>query len=196
MFNKGEKVKIKIPYSLGTSGNCNVWVCEFDEDLYKQGYEELNDELYNITEFNTSEISGSINVKDDGLMFTSIPYEEGWKAYVDDVEAEIVPVANNAMVALNLTRGEHKVVFRYFPKGFAASLIMFFAGIAVFAAIILFEKFYLIKKKKRGLILPIPEFPDNLLDGKIFEKEAAEIKPEKGQSDKKISKSDDQKKKS
>ena len=196
VFNKGEKVKIKIPYSLGTSGNCNVWVCEFDEDLYKQGYEELNDELYNITEFNTSEISGSINVKDDGLMFTSIPYEEGWNAYVDDVEAEIVPVANNAMVALNLTRGEHKVVFRYFPKGFAVSLIMFFAGIAVFAAIILFEKFYLLKKKKRGIILPIPEFPDNLLDGKIFEKEAAEIKPEKGQSDKKISKSDDQKKKS
>ena len=67
-----------------------MWVCEFDEALYKQGYEELNDELYDITDFRTSEITGNIKVKNDGLMFTSIPYEKGWKAYVDDVEAEIV----------------------------------------------------------------------------------------------------------
>ncbi len=176
VFNKGDQIKIKIPYSLGTSGNCNVWVCEFDEALYKQGYEELNDELYDITDFRTSEITGNIKVKNDGLMFTSIPYEKGWKAYVDDVEAEIVPVADNAMVALNLTRGEHKVVFRYFPEGFGIALIMFFGGIAVFAALIIFEKFWLVKKKNRSIVMPIPDFPDKLMRESIRKKENMESK--------------------
>ena len=158
VFSKGEQVKVKIPYGYGTSGNCNVVVCEFNEDVYQKGYETLRDELYNITEFNTSSISGDINVKENGMMFTSIPYEKGWKAYVDGVETEITPLANKALVGVELTKGKHTVTFRYIPDGFVVSVLLFVVGIIIFALLIVFEKYYLLKKKHRNLCLPIDSY--------------------------------------
>lgn len=163
ILNKGDKVKIEIPYAVGSTGNCNVWLCTFNEDVYQKGYKMLNDEMYSITDFNTSEITGTITAKKDGVMYTSIPYEDGWSAYVDGQEVEIKPLANNALVSIDLTKGTHTVTFRYIPKGFIVSVIMFFIGIAVFIAIILFETFYLKRKKNRLLIEPMKSEIDNLV---------------------------------
>lgn len=163
VFNKGDKIKIDIPYALGSSGDCNVWVCSFDEDVYQEGYKLLNDEMYDITDFNTSEITGKITAKTDGTMYTSIPYEEGWSAYIDGEEVEITPIANNALVSIDLSKGEHTVTFKYMPKGFVLSLIMFVIGVIVFVGIILFEKFYMRKKKNRPLILQMHSEMDKLV---------------------------------
>ncbi|MEE0929832.1 MAG: YfhO family protein [Acutalibacteraceae bacterium] len=163
VYDKGESVKIAIPYSVGTSGTSNVWVCEFNESVYQKGYEKLNDEMYEITEFETSTISGTITAKEDGVMYTSIPYEEGWTAYVDGKEVEITPLANNALVSIDLTKGEHTVTFKYMPKGFAMSFTLFVVGILVFVVLIIFEHFYLKKKKNRSLLLPMNSAIDELV---------------------------------
>lgn len=162
IFNKGDTVKISVPYSQGTSGNCNVWVCEFNEDIYNEGYNLLNDETYEITEFKTSSITGTITAKEDGVMYTSIPYEEGWTAYVDGEEVEITPIANEALISVDLTKGEHTVTFKYVPKGFTVSFIAFILGILVFAGIIVYESFYLKKKKNRTLLMPMTSSIDEL----------------------------------
>ena len=158
VYSKGEQVKVKIPYSYGTSGNCTVVVCEFNDELYQEGYDMWKDELYNITEFKTSEITGTIDVKENGLMFTSIPYEKGWKAFVDGKETEIIPLAENALVGLKLTKGNHTVKFRYIPEGFVLSVCLFLVGIVIFALIILMEKNVLRKKYNRPLCKPIDSY--------------------------------------
>ena len=88
-------------------------------------------------------------------MYTSIPYESGWTAYVDGKKTDITPIANNALVSIDLTAGTHTVEFKYIPKGFIPSVILFTAGILIFAAIIIFENLYLKKKKNRTLLQPI-----------------------------------------
>ncbi len=158
VYSKGEQVRIKIPYARGTSGYCDVVVCEFNEDVYNKGYQTLNDELYDIKEFKTSFISGDIQAKKDGLMFTSIPYEKGWTAYVDGVKTEVIPLANNALVGVELTKGKHTVTFRYVPDGFVLSVVLFFCGSLLFALIILLEKYYVRQKKNRTLCLPIDQY--------------------------------------
>lgn len=163
VYDKGESVKIATPYAIGTAGNCNIWVCKFNESVYQKGYSQLNDEMYKITDFKTSTISGTITAKEDGIMYTSIPYEEGWTAYVDGKEAEITPLANNALVSINLSKGEHTVTFKYMPKGFVLSFTLFVVGIVVFAGLIIFEQFYLKKKKNRTLLLPMKSAIDELV---------------------------------
>ncbi len=155
VFNKGDEITLSIPYNQGTTGNCNIWVCSLDQELFEQGINTLNDEAYNITEFKTSSITGEITAKQDGTMYTSIPYEEGWTAYVDGKEVEINPIANDALVSVDLTAGKHTVTFKYVPKGFTASAIACVFCILIFVALILFETFYLKKKKNLTLLKPL-----------------------------------------
>lgn len=155
VYNKGDEITITVPYAQGTSGNCNVWVCELNQELYEEGISTLNDEGYQITEFNTSTITGEITAKEDGTMYTSIPYEEGWTAYVDGEEVEITPIADNALVTIDLTAGTHTVTFKYSPKGFAACATVCVICILIFAGLIVYESFYLKKKKNRTLLTPL-----------------------------------------
>ena len=112
-------------------------------------------------------------------MYTSIPYEEGWTAYVDGQQVEITPIANNALVSIDLKAGEHTVTFKYSPKGFTVGLILCILGIIAFVAVILFERFYMIKKNNRTLLQPITKADDIIL-----EEPDDDIAPEKPRANK------------
>ena len=62
-----------------------------------------------------------IDVEQDGYFFTSIPYNEGWKMYVNREEKEIEPF-NNAFVGANLNKGNYKIEFKYTTPGFKLGL--------------------------------------------------------------------------
>ncbi|MGX8704092.1 MAG: YfhO family protein, partial [bacterium] len=59
----------------------------------------------------------------DGLLFAAIPYEQGWKAFVDGREAKIVP-AETGFSGLWLSAGEHTVRFVYVCPGFVAGVLI------------------------------------------------------------------------
>ncbi len=47
------------------------------------------------------------------VLFTSFPYEEGWKAFVDGKEQEIVPLLEGGFIGLMLEPGEHEIELRF-----------------------------------------------------------------------------------
>ncbi|MEE1077134.1 MAG: YfhO family protein [Acutalibacteraceae bacterium] len=155
VFNKGDLITVSVPYAQGTSGNCNMWVCELNQELYEKGINTLKDEGYEISEFEASSITGKITANQDGTMYTSIPYESGWKAYVDGEEVEITPIADNALVTIDLKAGTHNVTFKYSPKGFAGCATVCVVCLLMFVALIVYESFYLKKKKNRTLLTPL-----------------------------------------
>ena len=53
----------------------------------------------------------------------SIPYEDGWTAFVDGKKTEIIKIGK-AMCGLNLEAGNHEVRFEYFPEGLLPGLII------------------------------------------------------------------------
>ena len=102
-------------------------------------------------------MSGTINVKKDGLFYTSIPYEEGWKAVVDGNEVTITPVGGS-LLAFPLKAGEHKIELTYVPNGFVPGLIITLLCAALFAGMCVL--IYIQKKK----IIPEPIFESQLWD--------------------------------
>ncbi|MBQ7099945.1 MAG: YfhO family protein, partial [Oscillospiraceae bacterium] len=54
----------------------------------------------------------------EGLLYTSIPQDGGWHAFVDGQEVEPVLVGD-VMVAVPLTAGSHEVEFVYRNAAFA-----------------------------------------------------------------------------
>jgi uncharacterized membrane protein YfhO len=102
-------------------------------------------------------MSGTITAKQDGLFYTSIPYEKGWKAVVDGKEVTITPVGNS-LLAFPLKAGEHTIELTYIPNGFVPGLLIALVCAALFAGMCVLT--YVLKKK----IIPEPVFKSQLED--------------------------------
>ena len=76
-------------------------------------------------------MEGTINADRDGLFYTSIPYEKGWKAYVDGEETEITAVGGS-VIAFELKEGEHEITLKYIPNGFVPGLLFSLMCLAAF----------------------------------------------------------------
>ena len=48
-----------------------------------------------------------------GLLFTSIPYDAGWEAYVDGASSPVIPVCDGAFLAMEIPAGNHRIELRY-----------------------------------------------------------------------------------
>lgn len=155
-YKKGDTVNISATVDKGTSGSADIYVCILNQDVYEKGYNALKDELLDITSIDSTNIQGEINVKEDGLMYTSIPYESGWSAYVDGEKVEITPI-DNAMVGVKLSEGKHTVEFRYSPAGFVPGLIISISCVGLFA-LFCAAQWYLGKKNKT--FGPLGKLPD------------------------------------
>lgn len=119
----GERSTIKLHIKDDTdNGNFKVMVYALNEALFEQAYADLADEQLQITEFSDTEIKGKINALKDGVMFLSIPYEEGWSISVDGKEVDTVKVVHS-MLGAEIPAGEHDITITYTPEGFVTGVI-------------------------------------------------------------------------
>lgn len=84
------------------------------------------------------------------LVFFSIPYDEGWKAYVNGVEVEVEKV-NVGFMAVPVMSGKSTIVFEYETPGLGAGLII--SGVAL---VLLIAYMYVFTKIKENT----PEYPE------------------------------------
>ena len=64
-----------------------------------------------------SRIEGSASVSQDGILMLSVPYENGWHAYVDGEETAIQRI-NYGFSGIQLSEGDHEIVMEYRCPGF------------------------------------------------------------------------------
>ncbi len=127
-YKQGDLFSIKAEVEAETSGDLQIYVSVFNEEVFDRCYEVLQDEALNITEVSSRGMKGNIVVKEDGLLYTSIPYESGWKVYVDGLEAEILPIGNS-FIGIMLSDGEHVIEMRYMPNYVYVAAILLMTGL-------------------------------------------------------------------
>lgn len=69
----------------------------------------------------------NINATDNGYFVTSIPYQHGFNAYIDDKEVNIEKV-NTAFVGFKIPKGRHKIKITYEAPGLKAGIAFTMAG--------------------------------------------------------------------
>ena len=113
----------------------NVYFAYYNEDEVNNVYNQLKEGAMHITAFADDHIEGTVSATEDKpVLFTSIPYDKGWTAYVDGVPAKIYVTTNDAFCALALPPGEHCIVFDYVtPYSFSGSVITFLAAFLLVA---------------------------------------------------------------
>ena len=80
------------------------------------------------------------------VLFTSIPYEDGWEAYVDGKTTDIYPVMGDAFLALVLTPGEHTIELHYTAPGREIGMMLSEASGIILLVILLMSRIHLSRK--------------------------------------------------
>lgn len=146
---KGEKVSVdlQLPNDKDTA-EVKFYAVMIDNQVFEQGYNNLKKYgTFEYTSFKDSHFTGKINAAADKILYTSIPYDEGWTITVDGVKVDkkdYIKIADS-LLALPIAAGEHTVEFKYSPKGLTV-------GIAVTAVSILILVAIVLMKKKRELL--------------------------------------------
>ena len=141
----GTPIDVYVKYSESPSSNITLYGYQLDRAGYDRMLEKFSDEQLFVTEYDTTSMSGHIDVKEDGLLFLSIPYAEGWSAVVDGENAEITPI-QDALMGIRLKAGSHDISLKYTPAGFKAGLIISIVSVIAIALIISVS--FIISRKK------------------------------------------------
>jgi uncharacterized membrane protein YfhO len=73
--------------------------------------------------FSNDGFTAGTTLPKENLVFFSVPYDNGWTAYVDGVKTEIV-TADFGMMAVDVPAGTHAIEFRFVPYGFRFACVI------------------------------------------------------------------------
>ncbi len=148
-YSKKGYEKISISFSdKGVYSFDSIRVIAQPMENFEGKTDKLKENVLEDVEIGANLITGNITLEETKLLCLSVPYSEGWTAYVDGEEQEILR-ANIMYSALELTEGEHTVELRYNTPGFKTGIIISFVGWIVFFAAMWYYNIYAKKRKKR-----------------------------------------------
>ena len=154
--HEGDTVYLDVTYEESAGSFIDCLVYTLDEQAWNYAYSTLNDEILNVTDYSDTKIEGTVTAKKDGTLFTSIPYEKGWSAYVDGKKVPVKHVGQitaetsgssdstteGAFCAIDLPSGKHEIKFTYIPEGFILGNIVTVASIGLLIALYYIDKKY------------------------------------------------------
>lgn len=106
---------------------------------------KLGQSPFTVEEVKSDGLAGTVEAMGEGILLLSVPYDTGWLVRVDGVQTEAESFGE-ALLAVPLSQGMHRVEIRYMIKGWKEGA--FVSALSV----ILFWLFY---GKRRGKQVPI-----------------------------------------
>jgi hypothetical protein len=114
----GDLVEIKLTCKANETSNMTIKTAILDEAVFREAYDVLAASVWEPDEFSNTSISGTISCDRDGLLYTSVPQNGNWTAYVDGAETDIVLVGD-CMIAVPMSEGQHTFSLHYHNAAFS-----------------------------------------------------------------------------
>ena len=147
-LDNGDYITIEFEYSQAEADkeyNVSITTSLFNRDAYETVYDRLKENMLSVEKYEDGYIKGTVYIPQNKVLFTSVPYDEGWKIEVDGKNAEYVKVCD-AFIAVPLEQGKHSIEMTYMPKGLMPGI-----GISIIS-IVFFAVLVFIKKKKLAIM--------------------------------------------
>ena len=125
-LEKGDTISVFAPIKEGQSGYTYLYAVTVNDAEFMAGFEQLNKDSLQVEDFTETEINGTINASEDGIIYTSINYDSGWSVYIDGKKAsnEDIVIIGEALLGVKVTKGTHEVTFKYTPQGLVLGSIV------------------------------------------------------------------------
>ncbi|NLL92662.1 MAG: YfhO family protein [Clostridiales bacterium] len=115
-----------------------LYAYNLDTQVLDQVMAALSDEGLEVESYDDTRITGTITAMNSGVMYTSIIYDEGWKAYVDGEQVEITCIGG-AMLGVPIEAGTHTVELKYTPEGFVLGWFITVGSIIILVCCVLYD---------------------------------------------------------
>ena len=138
-YEPGDTVQVTImsDYDMWTYADINF--AYFDLESFESQFANIDTAATSITEVDDGYVTFEADVDDGEMILTTIPYEEGWTAYIDGQQAQIIPY-EDALISLDAEPGHHDVRLTFAPPGIKVGAVLSLLGIIGFAAAELAER--------------------------------------------------------
>ncbi len=141
----GDEISVEFDVDAQASGYFELDLVKFNEKVFGEYIDELRKQTMKVDEFKDTYIKGSIDVKNAGFLYTSIPYEKGFKVFVDGKVIR-TRAFDDAFITFPLGTGHHDIEFYYETKGLRLGINI--TIIALIALIIVSIVRFVIRKRK------------------------------------------------
>lgn len=144
-YDAGEYLTVSLDCASLDAGDENVgfYAYSVDKNVLDAGYAKLGKGAMQVEKHTDTEIQGKVTAEENCILYSSIPYDEGWSVYIDGVKAETFKIGN-CQLGVMVKPGEHTVEYVYRPKMLAAGAGISAATLLCAAAVSVFK----IKKSK------------------------------------------------
>ncbi len=105
------------------SGYFDLGIVAFDSGSFKEFVDVLGKQTFDVTEYSDTSLDGVVTAEEDGVLYTSIPYEEGWKVSVNDLDVQVIDY-QDGMMAFPVFSGTNNIRMTYKPRGFVTGAIV------------------------------------------------------------------------
>ncbi|MBO5104700.1 MAG: YfhO family protein [Ruminococcus sp.] len=145
--------------------NGGLQLYNLDYDAFHEDINQLKQNQFEIDteKSNDRYLEGTVNINEGQLLFTTIPYEDGWTLKVDGKKADnlIIESTNEngtirysndtsaesgkvimleSTIGLKLPAGEHTITLKYTPPGFTMGIFTLILGIAIMVMFYLYDR--------------------------------------------------------
>ena len=138
---------IEIYVSYKSYLNEEIDIYTIDNNKFINAYNILNTNKVNITYFKENNIKGNINLKEDKSIYTSIPYDKGWKVYSNNKEINTY-IINDSLLGFDLKKGKNNIELKYIPNNLDIGLSISITTLIITTSYLIIKKKH---KNKKGL---------------------------------------------
>lgn len=122
--------------------------CTYNSNNIADLSKDLGSLPLQLSSFGNGELTGTVSASNDRpVLFLSIPYDKGWKAYVDEIPVPVYAIVNDTFLSLELTPGNHNIRLIYDHPGADAGKLI--SGGSIMLTLIL--SLLHIKRKKQNI---------------------------------------------
>ncbi|MBC8570219.1 YfhO family protein [Zongyangia hominis] len=138
-FTAGERVKLTMTLTESEVYLKNAYFYTFDRALFQQAMDELKARNAAVEKKSETKLTATVEAAEDMVLYTSIPYEDGWTIKVDGKKVETYRVLD-ALLACDLPAGTHQITLTFLPKEVVIGAVVSLAGVAALVLLILWSK--------------------------------------------------------
>lgn len=141
---KGSSLTVSLDCASMPVGESSVEIYAYsiNQNALTLGYNKLRKGAMEVSKHTDTVLSGKVTASENSILYSSIPYDEGWSVYIDGEKTETFKIGGSQLGVM-IKPGEHSVKYVYTPKG-----VYLGAGISAGALISTAAIFVIYRRKK------------------------------------------------
>jgi len=138
----GDDIEIELIIDGRDADSFTLFAYDFDERVFSGVWEQLSRQVLTVTHYTDTTLNGYIDVHRPGLMYTSIPYSEGWSVAVNGSPVPVETIGNGALIAIRLPAGKHTISFRYMTPGLIPGAVITICAALLLVGVTMYRRLW------------------------------------------------------